>query len=228
MLLSARDANGEGMSSVQLRDEIVTLLLASHETTANSLAWTWYLLARHQDVEARLHAEVGSIVGRDRLPEAADIPRLPFTRAVLAESMRLYPPAWLLARVAIEDHEARGYALPAGSLVVLSPLVVHRNSAYFADPETFAPFRWQAEDQGRPRFSYFPFGGGSRGCMGETFAWMEGSLVVAAVAQRWRFRALESASAPRMHPGLTLTPKPGIHVRVEQRIPDPMPPRRRA
>jgi cytochrome P450 len=218
------------MSSGQLRDEIVTLLLASHETTANSLAWTWYLLARHADAEARLHAEIHSIVGPDRLPVAADVSHLPFTRAVLAESMRLYPPAWLLARVAVEDHDARGYAIPAGSLVVLSPWVVHRNGAHFVDPQRFDPWRWRAEEQAsRPRFSYFPFGGGSRGCMGEAFAWMEGALIVAALAQRWRFREIEESSPPRLHPGLTLTPKPGIRVRVERRMrtPDPMQPQKR-
>jgi cytochrome P450 len=219
LLLSAEDGvKSESMSVGQLRDEIITLLLASHETTAHALAWTWYLLARHADVEARLHAEIDSVLGSDRLPSAADVPHLPFTRTVLAESMRLYPPAWLLARVAVADHDVRGYAIPAGSLVVLSPWVVHRNSTYFPDPERFNPGRFRAEEHnGRPRFSYFPFGGGSRGCMGEAFAWMEGVLLLAVIAQRSRFRLLDELSRPEMHPGLTLTPKSGIRVRVEQR-----------
>lgn len=218
LMIAAREgANDDGMSRIQLRDEIVTLLLASHETTANALAWTWYLLSLHGDVEARLRAELDAILGSDRRPTAADVPNLPFTRAVLAESMRLYPPAWLIARVAVEDHEACGFVIPAGALVVLSPWAVHRNSAWFARPEAFDPGRWCVEGQGsRPRFSYFPFGGGPRGCMGEAFAWMEGVLLLAVIARRWRFRLLDALASPRPHPGLTLTPKPGIRVRVER------------
>ena len=137
---------------------------------------------------------------------------------VLAEAMRLYPPAWLLARVAVEDHHLRGYVIPKGSLAVLSPWVVHRNSTYFPEPERFEPERWRAERRnGHPRFSYFPFGGGSRGCMGEAFAWMEGVLLVAIIAQRWRFRLLDESSHPEMDPALTLTPKSGIRVKVERR-----------
>ena len=220
LLLAARDdADGEGMSDTQLRDEIVTLLLASHETTANALAWTWYLLARHGDAAARLHAEIDSVLAASRFPAAGDLPDLPFARMVLAESMRLYPPAWLLARVAIDDHEAGGYVVPKGSLVVVSPWVAHRNRARFPEPERFDPDRWSAErHNGRPRFSYFPFGSGSRGCMGEAFAWMEGVLLLAVIAQRWRFRLIDESSHPGIHPGLTLTPKCGIRVRVEQRL----------
>jgi cytochrome P450 len=219
LLLSAQsEMNGERMSDVQLRDEIVTLLLASHETTANALAWTWYLLARHADAEARLHAEIDTVLGTGRCPNADDLPELPYTRMVLAESMRLYPPAWLLARVAVEEHEARGYVLPAGSLAVLSPWVVHRNSSYFPAPQRFDPERWgAATHNGRPRFSYFPFGGGSRGCMGEAFAWMEGVLLLAVIAQRWRFRLLDESSHPEIRPALTLTPRSGIRVQIAQR-----------
>jgi cytochrome P450 len=218
LLLSAQDpATGERMSDAQVRDEVVTLLLASHDTTANALSWTWYLLGHHARHEARLHAEIDSAVARGRLPEAGDMTHLPWTRMVLAESMRLYPPAWLLARVAVQDHEVRGYVVPAGSLVVMSPWVVHRNGMYFPSPEQFQPERWRANGQnGRPRFSYFPFGGGSRGCMGETFAWMEGALLLSAIAQRWRFRPIEP-SHPPMHAGLTLTPASGIRVQVERR-----------
>ena len=220
LLLAAQDeTDGERMSDVQLRDELITLLLASHETTANALAWTWYLLARHADAAARVHAEIDTVLARGRLPIAGDVAELSFIRMVLAESMRLYPPAWLVARVAVEDHQARGYIVPKGSLVVLSPWVVHRNKTYFPEPERFEPDRWRAErHNGHPRFSYFPFGGGSRGCMGEAFAWMEGVLLVAVIAQRWRFRLIDDSSHPKMHPGLTLTPKSGIHVRVEPRL----------
>jgi cytochrome P450 len=227
LLLSAHDeSDGGGMSDRQLRDEVVTLLLASHETTANALAWTWYLLGRHAEAAARLEAEIDAVLA-GRLPTAADVADLPFARMVLAESMRLYPPAWLLARIAVDDHEARGYIVPKGSLVVLSPWVAHRNSTYFPEPERFDPDRWcAARASGRPRFSYFPFGGGSRGCMGEAFAWMEGVLVLAVFARRWRCQLLDPASHPGMRPALTLTPKSGIRVRVQQRPSEARPGRR--
>ena len=219
LLMAARDeSDGAAMSGEQLRDELVTLLLASHETTANALGWTWYLLSGHPDVAARMHSEIDVVVGGDRLPTAADVQDLSFTRMVLAESMRLYPPAWLIARVAVEDHDVRGYTIPRGAIVVLSPWIVHRNSTHFPEPERFDPDRWWPERQhGRPRFAYFPFGGGSRGCMGEAFAWIEGVLLLAVIAQRWRFRLVDASRHPEMHPGLTLTPKCGIRVRVEPR-----------
>lgn len=219
LLLSAQyEGTGERMSDSQVCDEVITLLLASHETTAHALAWTWYLLARHARDEARMHAEMDAVLGRDRLPLAGDATALTFTRMVIAEGMRLYPPAWLLARVAVENHEARGYVVRAGSFVVMSPWVVHRNASYFPEPERFHPDRWgTVGHDGRPRFSYFPFGGGSRGCMGEAFAWMEGVLLLAVIAQRWRFRLLDESLHPEIHPGLTLTPKSGIRVKVERR-----------
>ena len=195
------------MPDDQLCDELITMLLASHETTANSLAWTWYLLARHAPSEARVHGEVDT---HQAEPE--------FTRMVLAESMRLYPPAWLIARAAVADHEARGYRIPKGAFVVMSPWVVHRDAKYFPDPDRFDPDRWHPERQtGRPRFAYFPFGGGARGCMGESFAWMEGVLVLSIISRRWRLRLLDESSQPLIHPGLTLKPKSGIPVRIRQR-----------
>jgi cytochrome P450 len=217
LITAQEEGTGACMSDTQVRDEVVTLLLASHETTANALAWTWYLLARHPGADARLHAEIDAVLEDGRVPITADLSALTYTRTVLAESMRLYPPAWLLARVAVEDHAVRGYVIPKGSFVVLSPWVVHRSGRYFSDPHKFEPDRWRAERQaGQPRFSYFPFGGGSRGCMGEAFAWMEGTLLLATVAQRWRIRLLDEAH-PEIHPGLTLTPKSGIRVTVERR-----------
>ena len=217
MLLAAQKESGDAMSDEQLRDELTTILLAGHETTANALAWTWFLLARHPGVEARLHAEIDERLGT-RLPTADDVPALAYTRMVFAESMRLFPPAWLLGRVAIQDHEARGYVLPAGSLVVLSPWAVQRDAKYFPDPERFDPDRWlPARQAARPRFSYFPFGGGSRGCMGEAFAWMEGVILIAALAQRWRFRLMDESSVPEPQPAITLKPRHGIHVRIESR-----------
>ena len=219
LLMAAPDeGNGESMSDGQLRDELVTLLLASHETTANALAWTWYLLSGHADAAERMHHEIDTVLGADRLPTAADVQGLSFTRMVLAESMRLYPPAWLIARVAVEAHDVRGYAIPRGAIVVLSPWIAHRNRIHFPEPERFEPGRWRPErHNGRPRFSYFPFGGGARGCMGEAFAWMEGVILLSVIAQRWRFRLVDASRHPEMHPGLTLTPKSGIRVRAEQR-----------
>ena len=217
LLLSARDEEtGAPMSDTQLRDEVVTLLLASHETTANALTWTWYLLACHPHADSRMRDEIDAVLGRNGPTHAAAVSALPYTRMVLAESMRLYPPAWLIGRVAVEDHHVRGYVIPRGSLTVLSAWAVHRNGTYFANPARFEPERWLPErHNGRPRFSYFPFGGGSRGCMGETFALMEGVLLLACLAQRWRFRLLDESAPPEVHPGLTLTPKSGIRARVE-------------
>lgn len=215
LLLSARDDKGERMSHAQLCDEVITLLLASHETTANALAWTWYLLARHAPEHDRMHSEITAVLRGDRVPTAADVPNLPFTRAALAESMRLYPPAWLIGRIAVADHEAAGHVIPSGSLVVMSPWVVQRNTAYFPDPEQFNPERWRGQNS-RPRFSYFPFGGGMRGCMGEGFAWMEGVLLLSVIAQRWRFRLTSESESPVMQPALTLMPKFGIRVNVER------------
>ena len=218
LLMSAEGvAGGEGMTDSQLRDEIITLILASHETTANALTWTWYLLARHAGVDAMLGAEIDAVLGRDALPDIGNMSDFPFVRMLLTESMRLYPPAWLLARVAVENHDVRGYVVPKGSIVAMSPWVVHRNPEYFPEPDRFDPERWRMDRHDRPRFSYFPFGGGSRGCMGEAFAWMEGVLLLAAIGQRWRFRVLDESAHPEMHPALTLTPKSGIPVQIERR-----------
>lgn len=217
MLLRAQQASAAPMPAAQLRDELTTMLLAGHDTTANALAFCWYLVAKHPHVEARLHAEIDAVLG-GRGAEEQHVAQLPYTRMVFAEAMRLFPPAWLLGRVALEDHEARGYVVPAGSLVVLSPWAVHRNGTYFPDPGRFDPDRWTSERlAARPRFSYFPFGGGARGCLGEAFAWMEGVLVLATLAQRLRFRLADESSPLDLLPAITLKPKGGIRVRVESR-----------
>ena len=214
-LRAQRETGTPGMTDTQIRDEMMTLLLGGYETTANALAWTWYLLAQHPVFEARLHAELDSVLG-SRVAVGDDVASLPFTRMVLAESMRLYPPAWLIGRVAAEDHVVSGYRLRAGSLVIMSPWAVHRNARYFSAPGEFDPDRWLPDRQaGRPRFAYFPFGGGSRGCIGDAFALMEGVLVLASLAQRWKFRLV--GEPPRIDPAITLRPNPGIHVRVEAR-----------
>jgi cytochrome P450 len=217
MLLLAQDTEGDGggMTDTQVRDEAMTIFLAGHETTANALSWTWYLLSRNPEVEARLHREVDSLAGR--IPGPADMPRLAYTRMILAESMRLYPPAWAVGRRAVGAFEAGGYLIPARSMVLMSQYIVHRDSRFYPDPERFDPDRWLPEAaSARPKFSYFPFGGGTRICIGEQFAWTEGVLVLATIARRWKLRYVGDA-APALEPRITLRPRGGLRMRVESR-----------
>ena len=217
MLMAAQDTEGAGggMTDLQLRDEAMTIFLAGHETTANALAWSWYLLSQHPEAEARLHAELDASLG-GRAPGAADLPRLPFARAVLAESMRLYPPAWVIGRRNVEPYAVRGETLAARTVVLLSPWVVHRDPRWWPEPEAFRPDRWAAPAPDRPKFAYFPFGAGTRVCIGEQFAWMEGVLLLATIAQRWRLRLVPG------HPVepqaiITLRPRHGLRMIVEPR-----------
>jgi cytochrome P450 len=210
MLLLAQDLEGDGggMSDLQVRDEAMTLFLAGHETTANALAWTWYLLAQHPDV-AR---EVRRVAG-DRLPTAEDYPRLQYLEMVLAESMRLYPPAWSLSRLAIQDVDVGGWRVPRGAVVILSQAVMHRDPRFWSDPDRFDPLRFTAEAKAsRPKFAYFPFGAGPRICIGEGFAWMEGVLMLATLAQRWSVELVSRDVTPRA--SITLRPRGGIRVRL--------------
>jgi cytochrome P450 len=218
MLLLAQDTEGDGggMTDLQLRDEAMTIFLAGHETTANMLTWTWYLLSRHPDIEARLHAEIDAALG-DRLPTANDLARLPYSRMVLAEAMRLYPPAWIIGRRALGPFEAAGYEIPARSIILASQYVTHRDARWFPDPERFDPERFTPEQQAaRPKFAYFPFGGGPRVCIGEQFAWMEGVLVLATIAQRWKL-GLVPGHPVALQPIITLRPKFGMRMTVEAR-----------
>ncbi|HEY0241177.1 MAG TPA: cytochrome P450 [Gemmatimonadaceae bacterium] len=218
MLLLATDTEGDGtgMSDTQLRDEALTIFLAGHETTANALTWTWYLISQHPDVEAKLHREIDTALG-DRAPGYEDLPSLPYTRMVLAESMRLYPPAWAIGRRALEPFEVRGYTIPRRSVVLMSQYIVHRLPGYFPSPERFDPERWTPEAQGaRPKFSYFPFGGGARVCIGEQFAWMEGILLLAALARKWRMR-LVPGHRVEVQPLITLRPRHGMKMTLEKR-----------
>ncbi|HEY3119150.1 MAG TPA: cytochrome P450 [Vicinamibacteria bacterium] len=218
MLLLARDEQGDGrgMTDLQLRDELMTLFLAGHETTANALTWTWYLLSSNPAAEARLHAEVDAL--GDRIAGFDDLPRLAYTERVFAETMRLYPPAWAVARRPISDYAipGGGVARP-GSSLVMSQYVVHRDPRYFPEPERFDPERWTPEARAaRPKFSYFPFGGGARQCIGESFAWMEGVLLIATIAQRWRFR-LAPGHPVEPEPLITLRPRYGMSMIAERR-----------
>jgi cytochrome P450 len=218
MLLLATDTEGDGsgMNDSQLRDEALTLFLAGHETTANALTWTWYLLSQHPEVEQRLHEEVDRVL-TNRAPTFEDMSSLSYTRMVFAESMRLYPPAWAIGRRALEPFEANGFLIPRRSVVIMSQYIVHRDPRFFPEPERFEPERWTPEAQGsRPRFSYFPFGGGSRVCIGEQFAWMEGVLLVAALSRKWRMR-LVTGHPVEVQTLITLRPKHGMRMILEQR-----------
>jgi cytochrome P450 len=216
MLLLAQDEEGDGggMSDRQLRDEVVTLLLAGHETTANALTWTWYLLSQNPEADARWRAELRAVLD-GRLPSFEDLPALRYTEMVMAESMRLFPPAWGIGRRALRDVELGGFLIPAGSILALPPYVVQRDERFWPDPLRFDPERFTAEARAaRPKFAYFPFGGGARSCIGESFAWMEGVLLLATIGQRWRLRLLPG------HPVepqalITLRPRYGMKMVVE-------------
>jgi len=219
MLMAARDAEGDGsgMTDAQLRDEVMTLILAGHETTANALAWTWWFLAQHPEIDARLAAEVRDACG-DRPITMADLPNLPYTRAVFSEAMRLRPPAYATSREVIEPIVLGGQAIPIGAQVVVSPWVTQRDSRWWTEPLRFDPDRWLApRAEPNHRHAYFPFGGGTRVCIGDQFAWTEGILVIAALVRRWRFRLTVPATAVRPQAAVTLRPAPGIPVVCERR-----------
>ncbi len=217
MLMLAHDEEGQAMDAQQLRDELVTIFVAGHETTSNALSWTWYLLMQHPAVEQRLHAEVDAVLG-GRLPGLADLPQLPYTLRVLKEGMRLYPPAWVLnAREPRQATELGGYTIPAGTQLFVSPYVMHRQARFFPAPDEFQPDRWtDAFEAALPRYAYLPFGGGPRICIGNSFAMMEAQLILATMAARYRFDLLP---APRVAtaPMITLGPKEGLPVRVAAR-----------
>src|SRR3984957_16885302 len=216
MLLAAQDEDGSRMTDKQLRDESITLFLAGHETTANALSWTWWLLAQNPAAEEKLHAELDALLG-GRAPTLDDVPRLHYTELVLTESLRMYPPAWGTARVAVEDHEIGGYTLRKGMGVALSQWVMHRDPRWFDAPGEFLPERWEDGLAKRlPRFAYFPFGGGPRQCIGNTFALMEATLGLATIAQRYRFRLIEVHPVVPL-PSITLRPRHGIRAILESR-----------
>jgi cytochrome P450 len=217
MLLSARDEEtGAVMTDRQLRDEVMTMLLAGHETTSLALSWTYYLLSQHSDIERSVADEVARVIGGGR-PSFAHIEQLACTRRVIEESLRLYPPAWGFSRRALSDDEIGGYRVPRGALVFVIPFVIHRRPKLWPDPDRFDPDRFAPEHVAvRPRFAYLPFSGGPRGCIGNQFAMVEASLIVAAIAQRYRI-VLVPGQTIRPEPLITLRPKPGIYVTLEKR-----------
>ncbi|HEY7116545.1 MAG TPA: cytochrome P450 [Tepidisphaeraceae bacterium] len=254
ILLRARDTEGDqqGMTDEQVRFEAMTLFSAGHETTANAMVWTWLLLSQNATAETELHKELDRVLG-GRLPTHADVPQLAYTRAVIAESMRLYPPAWIVARQAKAAHAIAdtGFVIPTGGVILMPQWIVHRDPRWWPEPDAFRPERWVEErkdeemrrwgDEGnnrpqpssphpltsssphlhsnRPRYAYFPFGGGSRQCIGEPFAWLEAILLLATLAQRWRLRRA-SDDPVRLHPTITLRPRDPLPMRLESRCPD--------
>jgi cytochrome P450 len=213
MLLTAHDDDGSGMNNQQLRDEVMTLFLAGHETTALVLAWTWYLLGKNPDVEARFHAELDEVLaGRDA--KLADLPRLKYTERIIKESMRLYPPAYGLGREAINDCEIAGYRIPAGTQVFMFQWATQRDARFFDDPLVFKPERWTEDFEARlPKYAYFPFGGGPRACIGASFATMELLLVLATIGQKFRLELLPDYTV-ETYPAMSLRPKDGVSVAV--------------
>jgi cytochrome P450 len=207
MLMSARDEETrEQMTDRQLRDEVLTLVLAGHETTANLLTWTFYLLSRHPDIARRLGAEVRDVLG-DRTPALADLPRLPLTKAILEESMRLYPPVWAVERRAVGDDTIAGYDVKKGAIVGICTYVLHRHPQHWENPEGFDPERFlPGRSEGRHRYAYIPFGAGPRMCIGNAMALMEAQIVLAMIAQRHRLE-LVAGQKVRYEPTVTLRPK---------------------
>jgi len=212
MLMEARDAEtGEAMDDRQLRDEAMTILLAGHETTANALTFTWLLLARYPAAMRALRKELDEVLA-GRAPGPEDLPRLPLTRATIEEAMRLYPPAWIIARSVNERDEIGGFEIPARSLVFVSPYVVHRHPRLWQDPAGFDPQRF-LNGNAPPRGAYFPFGSGPRQCIGNGFAMLEAELVLAALAQRVRFELLPGQPV-ELEPSITLRPRHGMEMTV--------------
>ena len=212
------------MSDKQVRDEVMTIFIAGHETTANALTWTFYLLSQHRDIEKKLQDEIDSALEHrtgnnveSKIPSVEDVPRLQYTEKVLRESMRLFPPVWTMGRYVENDYPVGDFTIPAGSSVLMSQYVMHHDPRYYENSEEFNPDRWTDEFKTHlPRFSYFPFGGGIRGCIGEPFAWMEGILIIATIAQKWTM-GLTKDQRMKLDPAITLRPKYGMKMNLTLR-----------
>ena len=224
MLLLAQDSTGDGaaMTDQQVRDEAMTLFLAGHETTASALSWAWYLLSQYPEAERQMHAEIDTVLGGRSAAALTmeDLAQLRYTRAVFSEAIRLFPPAWVIGRQAITSATIAGYTIPQGSTVLMSPYVIQRDARFFPNPERFEPERWLHEDPARPRLAYFPFGAGTRMCIGEQFAWMEGTLVLATIARDWQLQ--RSATTPVIpRASVTLRPQGVLPMQLVRRIAPP-------
>jgi cytochrome P450 len=212
MLIHAKDEDtGIGMTDEQIRDEVMTMFLAGHETTATALCWTWYLLGTHPEIMNAFYDEVRAL---DRVPSADDYNSLNLTRNIFKESLRLYPPAWTIAREVMEDVEIQGYLFKKGTALATVIYLMHRNKKYFDEPDAFIPQRWDEEKiKSLPKYVYFPFGGGNRMCIGEGFAWMEGVLILATIASRFKL-SLPEGFKTRTYPAFTLRPADSIPMKV--------------
>jgi cytochrome P450 len=219
MLLAAEDAENpqKRLTDIEIRDQAMTLFIAGHETTANALAWTWHLLTQHEEVRARMKAEIDAVLGPDRLPGLDDVAKLPYTHAVLSEAMRIYPPVWVVGRRALEDVAIGEYEVPRRTIVIASQYLIHHDERFWPDPLEFRPERWldEAAQAARPKFAYFPFGGGGRVCIGDAFAWAEGTILLAVMARRWRFEPVPGHPID-INPTVTLRPKHGLKMIVRE------------
>jgi len=217
MLLAAEDAENpqKRLTDVEIRDQAMTLFLAGHETTATALAWTWHLLGQHEAVRVKMKAEIDAVLGPERLPTLDDTQRLPYTTAVLSEAMRLYPPVWVVGRRALEDVTIGEYQVPRRTIVIMSQYILHHDPRWWPDAAEFRPERWLDEgaQAARPKFAYFPFGGGARKCIGDMFAWAEGVILLAIIARRWKFEAVPGHPV-ELNPTVTLRPKHGLKMIV--------------
>ncbi len=206
------------MTDRQVRDETITLFAAGHETTALSLTWTWYLLATHPEWQTRWYAELDDVLG-DRAVTLADLPHLTLTDQILRESMRLYPPLWTTGRMAFEDFELAGFTIPAGAMLAAPQIIMHRDPRWFEEPLAFRPDRWTPEfRKALPSYAYYPFGGGPRRCIGDSFAWMEAQIVLATLGQSWHMRHVPRHPV-ELEPLVTLRPRKGMPMVLERRHP---------
>jgi cytochrome P450 len=218
LLLRAQMESGEqpGMSDRQLHDEVVTLLLTAFDTTSTALTWTWYLLSQHPDAEAELRAEADRVL-QGRMPTSADIDQLRFARMVFGESLRLFPPSYLIPRQTVEDFQVGDYLLPPGTIVLLSPYLIQRDPRFHPEPEKFNPHGWESHIRGiNAKYEYFPFSRGPRACIGEPFAWLMGVSVLASVIQHWHIEKADNQPLELL-PRINLQPRNGMQMRVHRR-----------
>jgi cytochrome P450 len=218
LLLRAYDETGagQGMSDKQVRDEALTLFLTAFDTTSTALTWTWYLLSQNPGAEAELLEELDRELG-GRLPTAEDIPRLRYTKMVFGESLRIYPPSYVIPRQALEDFTIDRYRIPGGTIVLMSPYLIHHDPRFHKDPETFNPHAWDEHYNGQhSKYEFFPFGGGPRACIGEPFAWMQGVIVLASIAQHWRAKMVPGYRV-ELQQLINLRPKNGLMMTVHRR-----------
>ncbi|HEU4904396.1 MAG TPA: cytochrome P450, partial [Flavisolibacter sp.] len=218
LLLRSQDEESENgrMSDKEVQDEALTVFLTAFDTTSTALNWTWYLLSQNPEAEAELHKELDSVL-QGRIPTAADVPRLPFTRMVFAESLRLYPPSYIIPRQALKEFTIDQYVIPGGTIMLMSPYLIHRDSRFHSNPEKFNPWSWENHSHNQnPKYAFFPFGGGPRSCIGEPFAWMEGSLVLATIAQLWQLQIVPNHPVKFLQL-INLRPKHGMKMILHQR-----------